>query len=141
MATPESGYRLFIHRVGFRANVIIDAVGRPEPSKLAFYARDLAGTVVLVGVPTLNMQLEMPLIGRFSHGGSLKSSGYGDCLPERKFRTLTDLDLRGRFPLDNSSPNASPLTASKKPSPLPHDYVRSAATHFGDKTGSMVVQW
>ena len=28
------------------------AVGRPETYEQAFYARDLAGTVVLVGVPT-----------------------------------------------------------------------------------------
>ena len=59
---------------GFGANVVIDAVGRPETWKQAFYARDLAGTVVLVGVPTPDMQLEMPLIDFFSHGGSLKSS-------------------------------------------------------------------
>jgi len=85
---------------GFGANVVIDAVGRPETWKQAFYARDLAGTVVLVGVPTPDMQLEMPLIDFFSHGGSLKSSWYGDCLPERDFPTLIDLYLQGRLPLD-----------------------------------------
>ncbi len=37
---------------GFGADVVIDAVGRPETWKQAFYGRDLAGTVVLVGVPT-----------------------------------------------------------------------------------------
>ena len=37
---------------GNGADVVIDAVGRPETWKQAFYARDLAGTVVLVGVPT-----------------------------------------------------------------------------------------
>jgi S-(hydroxymethyl)mycothiol dehydrogenase len=85
---------------GFGANVVIDAVGRPETWKQAFYARDLAGTVVLVGVPTPDMQLEMPLIDFFSHGGSLKSSWYGDCLPERDFPTLIDLYLQGRLPLE-----------------------------------------
>ncbi|MCV7317610.1 zinc-binding dehydrogenase, partial [Mycolicibacterium confluentis] len=30
---------------GFGADVVIDAVGRPETWKQAFYARDLAGTV------------------------------------------------------------------------------------------------
>ncbi|MFF2027282.1 S-(hydroxymethyl)mycothiol dehydrogenase, partial [Streptomyces sp. NPDC058171] len=59
---------------GFGADVVIDAVGRPETWKQAFYARDLAGTVVLVGVPTPDMRLEMPLIDFFSRGGSLKSS-------------------------------------------------------------------
>ena len=85
---------------GFGANVVIDAVGRPETWKQAFYARDLAGTVVLVGVPTPDMQLEMPLVDFFSHGGALKSSWYGDCLPERDFPTLIDLYLQGRLPLE-----------------------------------------
>ncbi|ORW25412.1 S-(hydroxymethyl)mycothiol dehydrogenase [Mycolicibacter nonchromogenicus] len=85
---------------GFGADVVIDAVGRPETWKQAFYARDLAGTVVLVGVPTPDMQLEMPLIDFFSRGGSLKSSWYGDCLPERDFPTLISLYLQGRLPLD-----------------------------------------
>jgi S-(hydroxymethyl)mycothiol dehydrogenase len=85
---------------GFGTDVVIDAVGRPETWKQAFYARDLAGTVVLVGVPTPDMQLEMPLVDFFSRGGSLKSSWYGDCLPERDFPTLVDLYRQGRLPLD-----------------------------------------
>ncbi|MFD4671233.1 S-(hydroxymethyl)mycothiol dehydrogenase [Lentzea sp. NPDC058450] len=84
----------------FGADVVIDAVGRPETWKQAFYARDLAGTVVLVGVPTPDMQLEMPLIDFFSRGGSLKSSWYGDCLPSRDFPMLVDLYQQGRFDLD-----------------------------------------
>ena len=79
---------------------MIDAVGRPETWKQAFYARDLAGTVVLVGVPTPDMTLEMPLVDFFSRGGALKSSWYGDCLPERDFPTLISLYLQGRLPLD-----------------------------------------
>lgn len=85
---------------GFGANVVIDAVGRPETWKQAFYARDLAGTVVLVGVPTPDMRLDMPLVDFFSHGGALKSAWYGDCLPERDFPTLIDLYLQGRLPLE-----------------------------------------
>jgi S-(hydroxymethyl)mycothiol dehydrogenase len=85
---------------GFGADVVIDAVGRPETWKQAFYARDLAGTVVLVGVPTPEMTLEMPLIDIFSRGGSLKSSWYGDCLPSRDFPMLIDLHLQGRLPLE-----------------------------------------
>jgi S-(hydroxymethyl)mycothiol dehydrogenase len=79
---------------------VIDAVGRPETWKQAFYARDLAGTVVLVGVPTPEMRLEMPLLDFFGRGGSLKSSWYGDCLPSRDFPMLVDLHLQGRLPLD-----------------------------------------
>ncbi|WP_040786685.1 S-(hydroxymethyl)mycothiol dehydrogenase [Nocardia pneumoniae] len=85
---------------GFGADVVIDAVGRPETWKQAFYARDLAGTVVLVGVPTPEMRLEMPLLDFFSHGGALKSSWYGDCLPDRDFPVLVDLYHQGRLPLE-----------------------------------------
>ncbi len=85
---------------GFGADVVIDAVGRPETWKQAFYARDLAGTVVLVGVPTPDMTLEMPLVDFFARGGALKSSWYGDCLPERDFPTLISLYRQGRLPLE-----------------------------------------
>jgi S-(hydroxymethyl)mycothiol dehydrogenase len=85
---------------GHGADVVIDAVGRPETYQQAFHARDLAGTVVLVGVPTPDMRLEMPLLDFFSHGGALKSSWYGDCLPSRDFPMLVDLHLAGRLPLD-----------------------------------------
>ncbi len=85
---------------GFGADVVVDAVGRPETWKQAFYARDLAGTVVLVGVPTPDMTLEMPLVDFFSRGGALKSSWYGDCLPERDFPALVDLYQQGRLPLE-----------------------------------------
>jgi S-(hydroxymethyl)mycothiol dehydrogenase len=85
---------------GFGADVVIDAVGRPETWTQAFYARDLAGTVVLVGVPTPDMRLDMPLIDFFSRGGSLKSSWYGDCLPSRDFPLLVDLYQQGRLDLD-----------------------------------------
>ncbi|HEY8371378.1 MAG TPA: S-(hydroxymethyl)mycothiol dehydrogenase [Pseudonocardiaceae bacterium] len=85
---------------GFGADVVIDAVGRPETWKQAFYARDLAGTVVLVGVPTPDMRLEMPLLDFFSRGGALKSSWYGDCLPSRDFPMLVDLYRQGRLDLD-----------------------------------------
>jgi S-(hydroxymethyl)mycothiol dehydrogenase len=86
---------------GFGADVVIDAVGRPETYQQAFAARDLAGTVVLVGVPTPDMQLTMPLIDFFSRGGALKSSWYGDCLPSRDFPMLIDLYQQGRLPLQD----------------------------------------
>ncbi len=85
---------------GFGADVVIDAVGHPETWKMAFYARDLAGTVVLVGVPTPEMRIEMPFQEFFGRGGSLKSSWYGDCLPSRDFPMLVDLYQQGKFNLD-----------------------------------------
>jgi S-(hydroxymethyl)mycothiol dehydrogenase len=85
---------------GNGADVVIEAIGRPETYRQAFYARDLAGTVVLVGVPTPEMKLELPLLDFFGRGGSLRSSWYGDCLPSRDFPMLTDLHLQGRLPLE-----------------------------------------
>jgi len=85
---------------GNGANVVVDAVGRPETFTQAFYARDLAGTAVLVGVPTSDMTIELPLIDVFGRGGAVKSSWYGDCLPSRDFPMLVDLHLQGRLPLE-----------------------------------------
>jgi len=85
---------------GFGPDVVIDAVGRPETFRQAFDARDLAGTAVLVGVPNPTMTFEIPLIEIFGHGGQLKSSWYGDCLPERDFPLLIDLWQQGRFALE-----------------------------------------
>ena len=86
---------------GFGADVVIDAVGRPETWEQAFYARDLAGTLVLVGVPTPDMRIpDIPLLDVFGRGGALKSSWYGDCLPSRDFPMLVDLYRQGRLDLD-----------------------------------------
>ena len=85
---------------GVGVDVAIEAVGRPETYTQAFYARDLAGTVVLVGVPRPDMRLDLPLLDVFGRGGSLKSSWYGDCLPSRDFPMLVDLYMQGRLDLD-----------------------------------------
>ncbi len=85
---------------GFGADVVIEAVGRPETYRQAFFARDLAGVLVQVGVPDPTMTIELPMIELFGRGGALKSSWYGDCLPSRDFPMLIDLYLRGRLDLD-----------------------------------------
>jgi S-(hydroxymethyl)mycothiol dehydrogenase len=86
---------------GFGADVCIEAVGNPAVLEQAFFARDLAGTVVQVGVPTPDMKLpDIPMIEFFGRGGALKPSWYGDCLPSRDFPALVDLYLQGRFDLD-----------------------------------------
>jgi S-(hydroxymethyl)mycothiol dehydrogenase len=85
---------------GNGADVCIEAIGLPQTYEQAFFARDLAGTVVLVGVPNPTMKIELPLIEVFGRGGSLKSSWYGDCLPTRDFPMLIDLYLQGRLDLD-----------------------------------------
>ena len=84
---------------GFGVDVAIEAVGRPESLEQAFYARDLAGRVVLVGVPNPEMTFELPMIDIFGRGGALKSSWYGDCLPSRDFPMLIDFHLQGRIDL------------------------------------------
>jgi S-(hydroxymethyl)mycothiol dehydrogenase len=85
---------------GNGADVVIEAVGRPETYRQAFFARDLAGTLVQVGVPAPDMSIELPMIELFGRGGALKSSWYGDCLPSRDFPVLIDLYLRGKLDLD-----------------------------------------
>ncbi|MDH3301100.1 MAG: S-(hydroxymethyl)mycothiol dehydrogenase [Acidimicrobiia bacterium] len=85
---------------GNGVDVAIEAIGLPQTYEQAFYARDLAGTVVLVGVPNPEMKVELPFIEIFGRGGALKSSWYGDCLPSRDFPMLIDLYLQGRLNLD-----------------------------------------
>jgi S-(hydroxymethyl)mycothiol dehydrogenase len=95
---------------GNGADVVIEAVGRPETYEQAFYARDLAGVVVLVGVPTPQMRLNLPLLDVFGRGGALKSSWYGDCLPTRDFPMLVDLHLQGRLPMEKFVSETIPPT-------------------------------
>jgi S-(hydroxymethyl)mycothiol dehydrogenase len=85
---------------GHGADVCIEAVGHPKVFEQAFYARDLAGTVVQVGVPNPEMRIDLPMIDFFGRGGRLKPSWYGDCLPSRDFPMLIDLHLQGRLPLE-----------------------------------------
>ena len=85
---------------GNGVDVAIEAIGLPLTYEQAFYSRDLAGTVVLVGVPNPEMKIELPMIEIFGRGGTLKSSWYGDCLPSRDFPMLIDLYLQGRLELD-----------------------------------------
>ena len=85
---------------GNGADVCIEAVGHPKVMEQAFMARDLAGTLVQVGVPTPDMRIDLPMIEFFGRGGALKPSWYGDCLPSRDFPMLVDLYLDGRLDLD-----------------------------------------
>ena len=85
---------------GNGVDVAIEAVGNPVTYEQAFYARDHAGTVVLVGVPSPDMKIELPMLEVFGRGGALKSSWYGDCLPTRDFPMFIDLYLQGRLDLD-----------------------------------------
>jgi S-(hydroxymethyl)mycothiol dehydrogenase len=85
---------------GNGADVCIEAVGNPKVFEQAFFARDLAGTVVQVGVPSPDMRIELPFIELFGRGGSIRPSWYGDCLPSRDFPMLIDLHLQGRLELD-----------------------------------------
>jgi len=95
---------------GFGADVCIEAVGNPKVLEQCFFARDLAGTVVQVGVPTPDMRFpDLPMIEFFGRGGALKPSWYGDCLPSRDFPLLVDLYLQGRLDLDAFVSETIPL--------------------------------
>ena len=115
---------------GNGADVCIEAVGNPVVFLQAFYARDLAGTVVLVGVPTPDMVLEIPMIELFGRGGRIKPSWYGDCLPSRDFPDLVDLYLQGRLDLDRFVTETIDLDAVE---------AAFARMHGGDVLRSVVV--
>src|SRR5699024_2583539 len=66
----------------------------------AFRSRDLAGRMVLVGVPDPGTMWEIPLDEVFSRGGSIKSAWYGDCLPSRDLPMLVDQYRLGRLNLE-----------------------------------------
>lgn len=85
---------------GFGADLVIDAVGIADTFMQAFRARDLAGRVVLVGVPNPGTTVDLPLDEVFSRGGSVKSAWYGDTLPSRDFPMLVDQYVLGRLDLD-----------------------------------------
>jgi S-(hydroxymethyl)mycothiol dehydrogenase len=99
------------HTGGHGADVCIEAVGHPKVMEQAFFARDLAGTLVQVGVPTPDMRIDLPMIEFFGRGGRLKPSWYGDCLPSRDFPVLVDLYLQGRLDLDGFVSETIPLDA------------------------------
>ena len=84
---------------GFGADVAIDAVGIQPTWRQAFYSRDLAGRMVMVGVPNQTDHVDIPAIDLYARGGSIKPAWYGDCLPERDFPTYVELYKQGRFPL------------------------------------------
>jgi S-(hydroxymethyl)mycothiol dehydrogenase len=85
---------------GLGVDIAIEAVGHPEVFEQAFYARDLAGVLVQVGVPDPTMKIELPMIEFYGRGGALKPAWYGDCLPTRDFPVLIDLHLSGRLDLN-----------------------------------------
>ncbi|GAA3475731.1 S-(hydroxymethyl)mycothiol dehydrogenase [Streptomyces yanii] len=125
---PVAGIRALTD--GFGADVVIDAVGRPETYLQAFEARDLAGVVVLVGVPAPGTTVELPLLDVFGRGGALKSSWYGDCLPSRDFPILIDLYRQGRLDLDSFVTETIALSEVEK---------AFAKMHSGEVLRSVVV--
>ncbi|MGH9043794.1 MAG: S-(hydroxymethyl)mycothiol dehydrogenase [Acidimicrobiales bacterium] len=94
---------------GFGADVCIEAIGNPKTFEQAFFARDLAGTLVQVGVPTPDMRVNLPFVEIFGRGGRIKPSWYGDCLPNRDFPRFIDLYLQGRLPLERFVTEVVPI--------------------------------
>lgn len=85
---------------GFGVDVAIDAVGIMPTWQQAFYSRDHAGRMVMVGVPNQTDRIDIPAIDFYGRGGSLRPAWYGDCLPERDFPAYTQLFENGQLPLD-----------------------------------------
>jgi S-(hydroxymethyl)mycothiol dehydrogenase len=94
---------------GLGVDLAIEAIGLPQTLVQAFYSRDLAGRLVLVGVPDPSVTFELPMIEFFGRGGSMKSSWYGDCLPTRDFPMLIDMHLNGRIDLGRFVSETIPL--------------------------------
>ncbi|HET6285595.1 MAG TPA: S-(hydroxymethyl)mycothiol dehydrogenase, partial [Amycolatopsis sp.] len=61
---------------------------------------------------------------------TLKSSWYGDCLPERDFPMLIDLYLQGRLPLERFVTERIPLDGVEK---------AFGAMHAGEVLRSVVI--
>ncbi len=84
---------------GDGVDVAVEAVGHPDVFAQAFAARDLAGTLVQVGVPSPEARLELSMLDFFGRGGALRPSWYGDCLPSRDIPAMVELALQDRLDL------------------------------------------
>ncbi|MBO3142069.1 S-(hydroxymethyl)mycothiol dehydrogenase [Dermatophilus congolensis] len=85
---------------GFGADVVIEATGRADTWEQALASRDLAGRLIMVGVPQPGQKTTVPLDQLYGAGGSISPAWYGDCLPSRDFPMLIDLHLQKRIDLD-----------------------------------------
>ncbi|MBO3128652.1 S-(hydroxymethyl)mycothiol dehydrogenase [Dermatophilus congolensis] len=85
---------------GFGADVVIEATGRADTWEQALASRDLAGRLIMVGVPQPGQKTTIPLDQLYGAGGSISPAWYGDCLPSRDFPMLIDLHLQKRIDLD-----------------------------------------
>ena len=74
--------------------------GPTETWKQAFYARDLAGTVVLVGVPEPEMTVPEIADRRLRTRRRSSRAGTETASPNRDFPMLVDLYQNGRLDLD-----------------------------------------
>ena len=85
---------------GNGVNYAFEAVGRPETLAQALACRDRGGVCVLIGVPSTDATLTLPLQQFLLMRGSLHGSAYGDCLPTRDFPMLVEWYRQGRLQLD-----------------------------------------
>lgn len=82
------------------ADVVIDTTARLETWKQAFRARGPAGTLVMLGLPSPDQHLDIPLHELRVRSGSIKSAWYGDTLPSRDFPALIGSYRQGLLNLD-----------------------------------------
>ena len=85
---------------GLGVDYAFEAVGRPETMLQVINSRDLAGVATLIGVPSADAVMNLPLQAYFGMGGSMRVSWYGDCLPTRDFPLLANWYLTGDLLLD-----------------------------------------
>jgi S-(hydroxymethyl)mycothiol dehydrogenase len=85
---------------GLGVDYAFEAVGNPEVMLQVLASRDLAGVATLIGVPSADAVMHLPLQNFFGMGGSMRVSWYGDCLPTRDFPLLANWYLQGELKLD-----------------------------------------
>ena len=99
-------------------DVVFDTVGNDQTYLEAFRSLDIAGTLVLLGTPPPGSEVTLPMRALSGRGCSLRTSWYGDCLPERDFPTLAGLFHQGKLDLDGLVTETIPIddvsTAIKK---------------------------
>jgi NDMA-dependent alcohol dehydrogenase len=76
-----------------------EALGLKETIEQAWSMARATGTAVIVGVPSMDTQLELPVLGFFGEK-HFKGSAYGTSVPSRDIPKFVDLFMKGDLKLD-----------------------------------------
>ncbi len=85
---------------GFGVDHAFEAVGSQAAVAAAIRSCDVGGTATLVGTPGQKARLDIGLDEIFFNRTSLRTSQYGDAIPERDFPWIVDRYVAGELQLD-----------------------------------------